>query len=221
MKKLGVMLLAVIILVSTTSCSNDKTLNQSNSITLYKKGLEMTMQMDLLAENKDFTNLFVVSDRISKKAIDIGKHDYSKPKAVYEIVGLDDSALQSLLDEGGIKLDSKIQDIIKGRFGLAVASQINALNGTDFLATTSILTVGDSFLYKGLDEQKIYLYLYDGKYNSLVTFIPLEDNIVVTSANFVMHESFSGFSTAEDVTSFFAEGMGFKGITVSPVNEIG
>ncbi|WP_206459284.1 hypothetical protein [Anaerovorax sp. IOR16] len=219
MKKIGVMLLATMILVSATACSNNDTQNQSNSITLYKKGVEMTMQMDLLAESKDFTDLFTVSDEISKNAIDIGDQDYSKPKAVYEIVGLEDSALQSLLRESGIKVDSEIQDIIKGRFGIAVASQINAQNGAEFLATTSILTVEDSFLYNELDEQKTYLYLYDGKYNSMVTFIPFEDNIVATSANIVMEESFTGFATADDVTSFFEETMGFKGLTVSPVKE--
>lgn len=193
--------------------------NKNNSDFLYKKGLEITMKIDKLAESTDFVEIFTGSDAIKKTAVDIASQDYKNPKAVYEIVGLEDSIFKSLSGQTDVKLNSEFKDILKGRFAGSVAPQINALNGAEFLATTSVLTLGDSFIYNGLDKQKTYLYLYDGKYSSMVTFIPFEDNIVELSANIVMNKSFENFKTADDVASFFENEMGLQGLTVSSVTK--
>lgn len=219
MIKINVMLLVTAAVLSTTACSTVNKQNGENTTSLYKKGVEMTKQMDLQAENTEYIKLFTSSDTMIKTVTDIGNQDYQKPKAVYEIIGLEDSVIELLFKQADVSLDKEIQEIIKGKFGRSITSQINAQNGAEFLAATSMLTGENSFLYNGLDKQKTYLYLYEGKYSSMVTFVPFEDNIVTASANIVMQKSFAEVETAGDVASFFKEAIGLSDLTISIVND--
>lgn len=219
MRKTGWILVATIIMLSATACSGKEVQNDAKSVSLYKKGLEMTVEMDTLAESEEFAKLFTSDTAIAKTIADIGSQDYEKPKAVYEITGIEEEAFKYLLSETDIKLDEKIQEYVKERFGAAVASLLNGANGVEFIAATSILTVEDSFLYKGLEEQKTYLFLYDGNYSGMVTFIPQENGVVAATANIVMQESLKNIQSAEDVAPFFENLMEFSELKVTEIKE--
>lgn len=219
MRKTVVILISAFTLLSIMACSGKEVQNNIKSVSLYKKGLNMTIKMDMLAEYEDYSKLFTSGQDIGKLVSDIGSRDYSKPKAVYEITGLEETGFQLLLSEIDIIVDEKVQEHVKEKFGAAVASQINGMNGAEAIAAASILTVEDSFIYRGLDRQKTYLYLYGGEYGSVVTFFPYEDNVVGASASIVMQESLEKIETVDDVGSFFKDTIGFSGLIVTEIME--
>ena len=69
----------------------------------------------------------------------------------------------------------------------------------------SLLFAEDAFLYHGLKEYTLYLYLYDGSYQSLVLYRPAKQHIVLANASIVAHERLKGLTTPADVRQFFAD----------------
>lgn len=212
MKKLIVILLAGTILLTASACSNAETPSLS------EKGLELTMQMDRLAENETYRNLFSNVSETLETMKAIGGQDYSKPRKTFEITGLDSAMMQLLARGKPLELSAEIETVLKTRFGSSAASQLNTKNGSSTFAALSALSAGDSFLAGEVKEQKSYLYLYEGTYSSMVTFVPYQDGVVNASASFVMREELSALQTADDVRAFFADTMQLEGLTITLVN---
>ena len=212
MKKACLVLLVVAMALSLGACAS-----KGESPSLYERGLDLTAELGLLAQSRDYIALYSASDAIASTAAQIAGQDYDTPRAVYEITGLEEAVLQALLGDTGTALDQDVEDMVKKRMGASVASQINARNGAEFLATTAILTREDHFLYEGLHQSKTFLYLYGSDYGSMVTFVPFGDNIVEATANIVMQQGFAQMETAQDMAAFFEEQLGLLGVTVAAV----
>jgi len=186
---------------------------------LYEKGLQMTEQLDMLAESEDYIKMFSYSPEVSVLAKKIGDIDYNTPKAVYKISGIDTAYMKLLLSHGTINLSQEIKDIVKDKFAVGIASIISSQNGAIFLATTAIITVSDSFIYSGIDEQETYLFLYGGEYASVITFTPFQENIVISSGSIVINESFAKIKTVKDVSMFFKNAIRLTELKISRVTK--
>ena len=201
-----------------TSCSKSNT-EDNNGTSLYQKGLELTNQMDNLAESEDYITLISASTEMTEIMKEIGDADYSKPILVYEIDGIDTAYMELLTVQHEVTLNTEIEKIARDRITSAVAPQINSQKGAMFLAASSCITVSDSFIFPGLEQQKTYLFIYDNGYHSIVTFTPHDNNIVEANANFVKNEMLSEAKTTVDIESFFQSSMGLTNLKVTEYHE--
>ena len=199
----------MVVILGVTGCSA-----MSNDVTsLKQKGLDIAVMMDYLAENKDYAELFSSSDDINKIITSIGKEDYSNPRVVFEIKGLEEAMLN--LISGDLTLSQELKDIMGNKFSTAFGGQINAINGVEHLAATSILNYSDSFIFNDVTEPITYLYLYDGDYSVIVNFNPFyEDDVVSASGTVILNNSFIEAIETQDITNILKE-FGVDGVTIT------
>lgn len=171
-----------------------------DSAFLASQGLRLTQQMRQLANDSGYVAHAVHAGKIKALVEDIGKQEYSKPRKVFRITHLHMNMAKALLSQSGAT-----KPLILDRIVRSIPSLLNAQGGADHLAATSLLFAEDAFLYHGLKEYTLYLYLYDGNYQSMVLYRPAKQHIVLANASIVAHEKLRGLTTPADVKQFFAE----------------
>lgn len=176
MKKYMMAILAVSVLA--TGCGANTNVSM---VSLYDKGIKMAQMMDKMAEDDTYFTLFSANDGLKQIAQEMGKQDYTTPKKVYAITGAGDIVLKM----ADLPKDETLQRVIEQKTSSAWTTQVNAIQGSEFLATTSILMYDESFVYDGLKVPTTYLYMYDGTYSISITYIPYEQNVVKATASFV------------------------------------
>lgn len=175
------MLATVATVMLVTGCGANT--NQA-TVSLYDQGLEMAQVIDKMAEDDTYLQLFSQNDALKQIAQKIGSQDYTTPKAVYAITG----AGATMLQMADIPKDETLQKVIEQKTSTAWTTQINSIQGAEFLAVSSILLYDESFLYEGLQEPTTYLYTYDGEYSVAVTYIPYENGVVKATASILKAE---------------------------------
>lgn len=171
-----------------------------DSAFLASQGLRLTQQMRQLANDSGYVTHAVHAGKIKALVEDIGKQEYSKPRKVFRITHLHMNMAKALLSQSGAT-----KPLILNRIVRSIPSLLNAQGGADHLAATSLLFAEDAFLYHGLKEYTLYLYLYDGSYQSMVLYRPAKQHIVLANASIVAHEKLRGLTTPADVRQFFAD----------------
>ena len=97
----------------------------------------------------------------------------------------------------------------------SIPSQLNALSGATTLAAASLFVADDAFFYgMNLKAPTIYLYLYDGDWQSMVIFRPVREGIVQANSYFVHHGMLNDIKDTDDVKSFFSEVLEIDSINV-------
>jgi len=219
MKIITVTILIVLSLFAI-GCS-DSIKKEKKVQSLYEKGLEITAQLDRLAESEEYIKMFSLDPEIRVIAKEIGSIDYSTPKAVYEISGIDTAYMKLLSSQADIKLSQEIKDIVKNKFvaSIALASMLSSQNGTNYLAVTTIITINDSFIYSGLKKQKTYLFLYEGDYASIITFMPVQNDIVISYASIGIVTRFTKIKTVDNVATFLKNTIQLTNLEISLVTK--
>ncbi len=201
----SVMLFILLCGCSTKSENTDTVLStkgENTDIVLYTKGLELIHRMDMMAENENYINLMSASAELKEIINGIGNNNYSEPNAVYKIT-LPEGATASVFEDGEItEMPEEIKTEIEKRLLTVIPSQVNALNGSTVLAATSIITFGDSFINEDLNNNTIYIYLYEGEYSAMVSFFPGNENIVGASAYFVINDSLNQISSDSEMSEW-------------------
>lgn len=169
--------------------------NTDTNEMLADKGLGIAKNIDLMAENKEYVALFSSGEEIKQKAEEIAVTDLSSPNAVYKLSGItfkDDMDISAFEEP----LKTKLYNRMLG----SAANVINAANGVDAVAASSILTDSDSFICKGLDEPCLYCYTYDGCC-VMVSFVPVGEDIVNANGSIVLSDKLSSVTSAEELVS--------------------
>lgn len=169
--------------------------NTDTNELLADKGLGIAKNIDLMAENKEYVALFSSGEEIKQKAEEIAVTDLSSPKAVYKLSGItfkDDMDISAFEEP----LKTKLYNRMLG----SAANVINAANGVDAVAASSILTDSDSFICKGFDEPCLYCYTYDGCC-VMVSFAPNGEDIVNANGSIVLSDELSSVTSAEELIS--------------------
>lgn len=185
----------------------------ADSLSLEQKGLALTRQMHRLASDEAYIKYCSHSEEINKQTDDIARTDFSAPKKIFAISHLD--SIQNLVASGTSRT------LLTNRLLRSIPSQINAQSGSAVLATSSLLTTEDVFLYRGLTESTLYLYIYEGDCCSMVLFQPYKDHIVQANASFVIHPLLKTIQSADDVKHFFKETIQLEGIKVKELTTTG
>lgn len=163
----------------------------SSTSTLKEHGLQLTQQMRQLANDQEYLNFCSHSKDVNKIVADIAQYQYDSPEKVFSVSHLiADSSNPSINDR-------KVRSI---------PSQLNALSGAAALAAASLFVADDAFFYgMNLKAPTIYLYLYDGDWQSMVIFRPVREGIVQANSYFVHHSMLNDIKDTDDVKSFFSE----------------
>lgn len=184
-----------------------------DKIFLYEKGLQLTLQMQQLANDKKYIEYCSHSKGINEKIEDIARQKYNLPKKVFAITDL----------QKNVKIQTQSNDIkplIFDRLLRSIPSQLNAQSGTNTLAATSMLLAEDVFHYQGLKNYILYLFLYNGNYHSMVLYCPAKDDIVRAYSYFVEHTLLNNVETINDVKDFFAKTLNLEDVKVLEDNLI-
>lgn len=199
-KHLLKILLPCISLVLATGC----TVNSVSEGDYYQKGLNIVENMDEMAECDGFIALLSASPDMNSIIKEIGKNDYSNPKAVYKVTITPEEIDSIFL--GAIGEDTNLPDDIlseaRNRMVLSFPSRINAMEGSYVLASTSILTKSESFISNSTKEYSLYFYIYDGGYSACVIFVPGENNIVSSTGYFIVNDSLSNTSSLDEFSKW-------------------
>lgn len=185
----------------------------ADSLPLAERGLALTRQIHFLASDEAYIKYCSHSEEINKRAADIARTDFSIPQKIFAISHLD--SIQNLVPSGTSRT------LLTNRLLRSIPSRINAQSGSAVLATSSLLTTEDVFLYRGLTESTLYLYIYEGDCCSIVLFQPYKDHIVQANACLVIHPLLKAIRSADDVKRFFKETIQLEAIEVKELTTTG
>ena len=168
--------------------------------TLKEHGLQLTQKMRQLANDQEYLNFCSHSKDVNKIVADIAQYQYDSPEKVF-------SASHLIAENSNPSINDRIVR--------SIPSQLNALNGAAALAATSLLVVDDAFFY-GMNQKEptMYLYLYDGDWQSIVIFRPVREGIVQANSCFVHHSRLNDIKDINDVKSFFSKVLKINSINV-------
>lgn len=184
----------------------------SNPTSLETHGLQLTQRMHLLANDSVYITYAVNAEKVKSLVKEIGEQALDKPRKVFLIRHLQLKYAQELLSQS-----STTKPILINRLLRSIPSQLNAQQGAELLAATSLLFTEDAFLYDGLKEYTFYLYLYEDRYQSLVLYRPGKSQIVLANASLIAHPSLEEAKTTDDVKRFFAEVLDMTEVEVEEV----
>ena len=201
MKKKFIVILTVIMILSVTACGTKK---EQDSI--YEHGLEVVALMNEMADNQSYVQMFTGNTQISEVIQSNTDGDYSKPKAVYEVV-LQKDNFQGLLGNEAtqISMSDELKKIINKKVNASVITQLNAHGGSENLAASTICTAEISFVNSEVKADVIYIYVYENTAPVAVIFLQEGNDIVSANGTFMFGEEFRNL-TEESISELF-EGL--------------
>lgn len=211
MKRMITTLLVAAALLGSVGCAA----KEPGVKSLKEKGLDIAAKLDFMAESDELTALFAAPDAIRDVVVEMGGQEYGAPRRVFAVTGIKQAMLRQLSGEASLR--PELIDLLGDRLSQALSSQMNAMNGADYLAAAGIVTYGESFIFQGLSEPATYLYLYEEPYSVAVHFTPFPDDIVAASGGFLLNPSFAAVDTEEEMTSLLRR-YGIEGAAVAPID---
>ena len=180
---------------NTNESLSESVVSESEDSVLYTKGLELISAIDEIAESEEYREVFSASNEVDTVSSKMGNGDYSAPKAVYKISEIE--LTQNISDMSS--LSENLQKNIQNKIYVALPTMLNASVGTNEIAASSIVTDSKYFICNKLSDSCLYLYVYDGDYSSMVSFIPHDENIVSAGGCFITNKALEDTSSAETI----------------------
>lgn len=197
-------LAAAVLLISTlglSACENGADSPES----LYSHGLDVIRLMCEMANSEEYVSLYINNSDVAAIVREMGAGDRTAPKAVYAI-SVDTESLALLAAMTEVRLDGaskELKSYIGKRLLGSLATQINAMGGTNGIAAASICTAEKTFVNATASKDVIYLYTYDDAVPVAVTFTVGEDHSVSANGVFVVYDGFE-CGSADEIKSFFS-----------------
>ena len=178
MKKVIAIRMSVLRMASMTGC-------RVSTKTPVERGEEVIALMSEMTENENVLESLSGSQEIKEKVLQIGTKEPEYPDAVYE-VKLSKENLPLTADFEGIS-DSLKQNLIARSYA-AVGPQLNALEGVEFLAASSMCTASISFKTGSIAENLLYIYFYRDGAPVMVSFSANADGIVTATGTYLFKD---------------------------------
>ena len=197
-----IVVIALTFMLGLSACES----NGSNSkpTSLYSRGLEVVQIMSEMAESEAYISINTGDSAIKSIIQELANGDYSFPKAVYSVSVPEESlAAMAELDTLDNASDN-LRNFILERTLSALMTQLNAMNGVESLAASSLCTASKTFVDENANGNVIYLYTYDDAVPIAVTFLMGDDNSVSAGGVFLMADKFNCNSADEIKASFNA-----------------
>ncbi|MBQ9845205.1 MAG: hypothetical protein IJO54_03895 [Oscillospiraceae bacterium] len=157
---------------------------------LYEHGLELVAMAEEMADSESYLEIYTGSPRISEVVSQFGQGDYSAPQKVYRLTPTADylAGYDMAADLSG--LSDTLKKTISDKAIASLATRINAMDGAENLAATTVCTAGKTFVSGELTEACVWLYVYENGFPVAVTFTAGEDSTVAASAMFISCSDF-------------------------------
>lgn len=177
---------AILLLGACNDTKNENTADKS----LYEHGLEVISSMVEMANSQQYLSLYSDSANVLDLISAAGAGDFSKPAALYKITSSDSSG--TILDFIQTdELSETLKKHIKSRMLSVIATQINAMGGSEALSASSLCISEKLFVSNELEENEIYLYTYKDAVPVAVTFTKGENGAVSASGIFILYKDFT------------------------------
>jgi len=190
----GMLFLAVLLCACGRSASPETT--------LYDQGLGLISLMEEAAGSDTYLSALSASEMLTDTIQNIAQGDYTQPLAVYSVQFPENALFQFIGTDGPEGLSDALLKNLRQRMLSAVVSQINAADGVESLAVSSLLSLGTTFVNSTVTGDTLYLYTYENGYPVAVVFLPGQDGAVAASATFVLYPDFPSGSAGE-IQGFF------------------
>ncbi len=215
MKKIiQILLLITLLLGALVSCENKEDKSQ---VDLYEKGTKMIDDMINIASTENYVEIFSQNKEINDIVDDLTSKDYQQVKAVYSITFDENEMFDKLLAVGTVDFPNVIKNEMKKKLNLTLGNQINSFDGTNYLVLSSIISKTDLFI-RELQEDKIYIYLYDHGYSAYVSFTSHDENIVSAYSTLLFNEELQTIESEKDLKDTLIEILKLENISVESID---
>ncbi len=210
-KKWMSLLLVFVMTLCLAACGSeakeDDEKDKKSDKTLYEHGLDVIELMVEATRDEKYMQIYGATKEIQEILGEIGEGNFDKPDKVFAVKG-DMEVLESLVGiEDVEEMSEALQKNLHNRMFSALTTQLNARAGVEALAATSVCTMGKNFVDETLEDNIMYVYVYENGTPVAVTFVPGEDGAISASGCFVMYERL--FEEADDLEEIW-EGFGVE-----------
>ncbi len=176
-------------------------------VSLYVHGLNVIALMEELADSEEYAKMMSVQEELLDMILEAGEGNYTgrDPEAVYEIT-LDKDFFDYISEEYEEfdELSGEVQDYACTMLTASFVNMVNARGGVNCVAASGISKATKVFVCDKLNENVIYLYIYENALPVAVSFTEGEDNAVMASGTFIFDKSFT-VDSMEEVEAFLRE----------------
>lgn len=121
--------------------------------------------MGKLADSSEYVKLFTSSDTIVSEADELSAMDLSSPSRA-QIITLPEQSLSQLMDQlaqaASLPQDETVRGLLARRLAASAPNVINGQAGASWLATTSVLTVSETFSRIDMTDITYVILYYEG-----------------------------------------------------------
>ena len=202
MKKTIAFVLVLTIILGLAACGAANEAKESKS--LYAHGLEVVSMLSEMTRSENFIGIYTANSEIKNIILALGESSYEQPDAVYAITVPEDT-LTGMAELSNLEgASEELKSYLMQRVMASLMSQINAMSGVEYLAASSVCTVGKTFVSENASENVIYIYVYEGTAPVAVTFTLGEDHTVSATGIFIFYDGFT-CGSAEEIQSVFSD----------------
>ncbi len=193
-----------VVVLGLCACSGGKA-GKGSDKSLYEQGLDVVALMAEMARTDGYVEIYSGSQEMCDAVKNIGKGDFTRPKAVYEIKADTESLALASGMKGLEGASEELKQSLKQKLLAAFMMQVNGMDGAVSLASSDVCAAEKNFVNTEVTEDTIYLYTYEDALPAAVTFLTGEDGAVSANGVFIMFDEFTCGSEAE-IESFFRDG---------------
>lgn len=175
------LIVCVLVISLFTSCN-------VNSKSLTECGEDVIDLMVEMIESEDYKALYNLPKECDEILNNLRETDYSEFLAIYEISIPEDRLLDSSVKKENFSKD--LYNYISSSAYVSFASSINTKSGSSAAIVSSAFAVSKSFAKKNMNENKIYLYVFENGFPIAVSFISDGDGVFRATGNFIINDKF-------------------------------
>ncbi|MBQ8441596.1 MAG: hypothetical protein IJX19_13110 [Clostridia bacterium] len=204
-KLFAILLVCSLLMTVFASC-------KTKSDALIEAGEDVISLMVEMLESEEYASMYGLSDRHSETLDKLRQGDYSKFSSVYELSIPEEELLEKLdIDEKDFSKDL-YQYLCSSSYG-SFASRVNMEANVEAISVSSAFAAQKVFVDKKVDENKIYLFVFEKGCPIVVSFITEEDGAFRVSGQFIINDRF--VTDDEDSIQESCKAFGFDNVKVT------
>ncbi len=204
------------------------------SASLYDYSLYSLTDIAILLDNEDYLNMLIerYPSFSEETTVMLENLDFSNPKTVYEIAGYKETLSENMLNELGIEFseEEKLISLKEDFTGLSyLFYDIGTLDSQygGFSQITESATARNSVYYEYLDEDLIYIFVYDNNIIGITTIYETGQDIVTITGHVTVNQPLTDakdFEEAETLirecfTKFIGDSYTYDDVTIRDITQ--